>query len=466
MASYKTPNIGLNKWAETDYFKRIEVNENFDKIDDQFSKVNDKIGILSNVGTFVDAFPIIPPETDDTGRINRAIQAAKTTTKRVFFSGKTYNASNIQWDCTVVLEGMANQTVIKKSVNGPLVTIVGSDPQINGVQMWGVMSNISFDGNKANFTGDGIVGTNPRLFTFINVNIDNCEGSAINLTAPWDCTFIGCKIRSNKIGYRDSATSTQNANNSRFIGCHFEGNEQNHVYSDSSLAGTGGRNLQHYFIGCKFEAQEGTGLNAAIYLDADECQITGCYQYLSQNIPLIYVKGKRNRIVGCTFSTPKESHAIVLDGNSNTIDGCDISTNSTLKEWVWIKSGTANRVQFTATDGGSQKPYLDNGTNTIIDVIRSNDGTRFIRGLKDQEQMNYLHLKQGISWNQTTVWPGNTSVTVSTNQPDTNYNVFVMPSWNTTYWITPGRTTTSFTINFGTPPSSQSTIDWAIVRKG
>ncbi|MGJ7034468.1 SGNH/GDSL hydrolase family protein [Anoxybacillus eryuanensis] len=48
MASYKTPNIGLNKWAETDYFKRIEVNENFDKIDDQFSKVNDKIGILSN----------------------------------------------------------------------------------------------------------------------------------------------------------------------------------------------------------------------------------------------------------------------------------------------------------------------------------------------------------------------------------------------------------------------------------
>ncbi|MBB6176369.1 lysophospholipase L1-like esterase [Anoxybacillus tengchongensis] len=47
MATYQTPNIGLNKWAETDYFKRIEVNENFDKIDDQFSKVNDKIGILN-----------------------------------------------------------------------------------------------------------------------------------------------------------------------------------------------------------------------------------------------------------------------------------------------------------------------------------------------------------------------------------------------------------------------------------
>jgi lysophospholipase L1-like esterase len=40
MATYQTPNIGLNTWAPTDYFKRVEFNENFEKIDE-------KIGILS-----------------------------------------------------------------------------------------------------------------------------------------------------------------------------------------------------------------------------------------------------------------------------------------------------------------------------------------------------------------------------------------------------------------------------------
>jgi hypothetical protein len=54
MATYQTPNIGLNKWAETDYFKRVEINENFDKIDvelqaqkDQLDSNSNQIGILN-----------------------------------------------------------------------------------------------------------------------------------------------------------------------------------------------------------------------------------------------------------------------------------------------------------------------------------------------------------------------------------------------------------------------------------
>ncbi|NNU89754.1 glycosyl hydrolase family 28-related protein [Anoxybacillus sp. CHMUD] len=49
MATYQTPNIGLNKWAETDYFKRVEINENFDKIDNE-------IGILSTFVVNVKSF--------------------------------------------------------------------------------------------------------------------------------------------------------------------------------------------------------------------------------------------------------------------------------------------------------------------------------------------------------------------------------------------------------------------------
>ena len=44
-------------------------------------------------------------------------------------------------------------------------------------------------------------------------------------------------------------------------------------------------------------------------------------------------------------------------------------------------------------------------------------------------------------------------------QPDA---VYVTPQWNTTVWIT-GKTTTGFTINFGTAaPTGGSALDWVI----
>jgi len=44
-------------------------------------------------------------------------------------------------------------------------------------------------------------------------------------------------------------------------------------------------------------------------------------------------------------------------------------------------------------------------------------------------------------------------------QPDA---VYVTPQWNTTVWIT-GKTTTGFTINFGTAaPTGGSYVDWVI----
>lgn len=70
MSSEKTTNLQLNKWVPTDYVKMDEFNENFDKIDD-------RIGILSDSKVYVEDFPIITPEVDDTARINRAITELK-----------------------------------------------------------------------------------------------------------------------------------------------------------------------------------------------------------------------------------------------------------------------------------------------------------------------------------------------------------------------------------------------------
>jgi hypothetical protein len=51
----------------------------------------------------------------------------------------------------------------------------------------------------------------------------------------------------------------------------------------------------------------------------------------------------------------------------------------------------------------------------------------------------------------------------SMQEPDANYAVIVTPAWNTTVWVT-DKATTGFTVHFGTAPSSDSSIDWFIVR--
>ena len=54
------------------------------------------------------------------------------------------------------------------------------------------------------------------------------------------------------------------------------------------------------------------------------------------------------------------------------------------------------------------------------------------------------------------------AVTLSQTLPNTNYAVYVTPQWNTSVWIT-GKTTTGFTINFGTAaPTGGSALDWVI----
>ena len=62
------------------------------------------------------------------------------------------------------------------------------------------------------------------------------------------------------------------------------------------------------------------------------------------------------------------------------------------------------------------------------------------------------------------VTQGATSVAVSMNEVDTTYTISVSPSWNTSWWIT-NKTTTGFTVNFGTAAPSGATIDAMAIPK-
>ena len=73
-------------------------------------------------------------------------------------------------------------------------------------------------------------------------------------------------------------------------------------------------------------------------------------------------------------------------------------------------------------------------------------------------------LQNHLKGNNVAVAAGATSlaVTLPTALPDTNYAVYVTPQWNTSVWVT-GKTTTGFTINFGTAaPTGGSYVDWVI----
>ena len=76
---------------------------------------------------------------------------------------------------------------------------------------------------------------------------------------------------------------------------------------------------------------------------------------------------------------------------------------------------------------------------------------------------NYT-LQNALKGNNVAVAAGATSLAVSlpTTLPNTNYAVYVTPQWNTSVWVT-GKTTTGFTINFGTAaPTGGSYVDWVI----
>lgn len=75
------------------------------------------------------------------------------------------------------------------------------------------------------------------------------------------------------------------------------------------------------------------------------------------------------------------------------------------------------------------------------------------------------HFTQGGNGVALTVTAAATThaVTLPRTEPDANYGVTVTPSWGTTVFVT-GKTTTGFTVNFGTAAPSGASFDFITFR--
>ena len=101
---------------------------------------------------------------------------------------------------------------------------------------------------------------------------------------------------------------------------------------------------------------------------------------------------------------------------------------------------------------------INTALGQTIQLLQSRNPAGNIPSLLNYTLQNYL------KGNNVAVAAGATSLAVTLSQtlPSTNYAVYVTPQWNTTVWIT-GKTTTGFTINFGTAaPTGGSYVDWVI----
>lgn len=85
--------------------------------------------------------------------------------------------------------------------------------------------------------------------------------------------------------------------------------------------------------------------------------------------------------------------------------------------------------------------------------------------LSTLRRLQHRHLTNAGNVVAATVNSGATTlaVTFPRAEPDTAYGVTATPAWATTVWVT-GKATTGCTVNFGTAPGADSTVDLTTFR--
>jgi hypothetical protein len=87
------------------------------------------------------------------------------------------------------------------------------------------------------------------------------------------------------------------------------------------------------------------------------------------------------------------------------------------------------------------------------------------RAEQEQQRLRVRHLTSAGTAVQAAVTLAATTkaVTFLRTEPNALYGVVATPSWGTTVWVT-NRTTTGFTLHFGTGAPANALVDWLTFR--
>ncbi|MEI2463280.1 right-handed parallel beta-helix repeat-containing protein [Niallia taxi] len=279
---------------------------------------NDSMNVKELYGDtviYIDDFPKKSKEIDDTNRIKRAIESIDGGT--IVFSAKKYKiSSEITINKYIRLVGQgANATIIDiiKDTNG--ITFKGSPEGENvadgylqnssiGLESMTVQGRDSYTKNAISFIYVGRANLNDIVFSHYG-------GNGLYLQSAQDMYISNCYFRYNgnqKLGtasvYMDNiseeASSTQNVNDIKFIGCTFEHNNGQLIKS------IGSDNNSINFSSCKFEYHSIKGDSPAIYIE----------------------KGKRFQFTNSRFTSYDKSGMFYINNSSDiSIEGATFNRN-------------------------------------------------------------------------------------------------------------------------------------------
>lgn len=105
---------------------------------------------------------------------------------------------------------------------------------------------------------------------------------------------------------------------------------------------------------------------------------------------------------------------------------------------------------------------VQNSAGTVLSKI---DASGNLTVKRADIQGDYISFSNNIRGYNTSVTAATTTkaVTFGTAHPDANYAVLCTPNWNTTCFVS-GKTTTGFTLNFGTAAPAGQLVDWFVAR--
>ena len=380
MASNKTTNLGLDIWAEMDYFKRAEVNTNFNKLDDNIGVLTDTSNFLS-LKKYKSLKVAIAEGYDWSLAISRAVLDAKSGNKKLVLhtDEDMYITQSIVPTNTTKIVGFGKYNS-KIKLKGAIKGIdLSSTSAKTGVEI----SSISIEGDKT----VGQIGIDAYYLvngsSIRDILIQNVD-VGIRVTKSWYASFSDIRIN-NCLSYglhTKSASNSEQINAISFKSLYIQG-AKNAVFLEGVNVSASVK-----FDSCTFEASLETAVISTGFapLTFDNCYFESNYKNALTIDTLTYDKPidikitsttTRNtvRFTGCHFarannflnSTQKTS--IYLSENTKAIfESCQFVCNTSgyMDCNIYSVSSDPAKITKCSEDGYATSMYIGAQEEEII----------------------------------------------------------------------------------------------------